>query len=146
MIKKAITRAYDILEARNWDTVYWAIDLHGVCLKSNYQNGGYTFENDDVLKGLRAISERPESKIILWSSCHKAEQPAIIAFMAEHGVTVHYFNENPEVEDTSTGNFTDKFYFSILLDDKAGFDPETDWKEIIQTLLWMPCISSQVNL
>jgi hypothetical protein len=45
----------------------------------------------------------------------------------EHGIMPQYFNENTAVENTATGNFSSKFYFSVLLDDKAGFNPETDW-------------------
>ena len=30
--------------------------------------------------------------------------------------------------------FEKKFYFNILLDDKAGFDPETDWSVIKEYL------------
>lgn len=135
MLSTAIRRAYATMNERNWDTVYWAIDLHGVCLESNYENGGYTFINDMVLPGLLAISKRPESKIILWSSCHEHEQPAILAFMEEHGVKIHDFNKNPEVQNTKTGNFDTKFYFSVLLDDKAGFEPETDWDVIVDTLV-----------
>lgn len=134
MIIKAIERAYTVMHERNWDTVYWAIDLHGVCFASTYEQGGYAFINDSALAALRAISARPESKIILWSSCHAAEQSDIMAFFAENSINVSYFNENPEVVSTKTGDFTKKFYFSVLLDDKAGFDPDYDWAAITNFL------------
>lgn len=128
MIIKAIERAYAVMEERNWDTVYWAIDLHGVCFPSTYEQGSYKFVNHYAREALQRISARPESRIILWSSCHPSEQADIIKFFAEQGVRVSYFNENPEVSNTHTGDFTKKFYFSVLLDDKAGFDPEVDWE------------------
>jgi hypothetical protein len=131
MIGKAIDRAFQTMIERNWNKIYWAIDLHGVCLKSNYENGGYTFINDKVLPGLLTIQSVPESRIILWSSCHDHEKPAIVEFFDSHGIQVHHFNENPEEKSTKTGCFDQKFYFSILLDDKAGFDPDTDWDELI---------------
>lgn len=131
MIIKAIRRAYEIKKQRGWDKVYWAIDLHGVCLKSNYENGGYEFINEDAIYGLQAISNANENRLILWSSCYQKEQLKIIDFMEDHAILVDHFNCNPEERNTKTGCFEDKFYFSILLDDKAGFDPETDWKEII---------------
>lgn len=134
MITNAILRAYQTMRARNWDTVYWAIDLHGVCFPSNYQQGDYTFINETCKEALRAISARPESRIILWSSCHAVEQKAIMEFFGLHGIKVHYFNQNPEVEDTKTGCFAKKFYFSVLLDDKAGFDPEQDWEEVLRLM------------
>jgi hypothetical protein len=134
MIAKAIQRAYKTMRERNWDTVYWAIDLHGVCLKSNYDNGGYTWINDATVAGLLAISMRPESKIILWSSCHDHEKQAIIDFFAQHGIKVAHFNTNPDEQNTKTGCFDQKFYFSVLLDDKAGFDPDVDWYGVINAL------------
>lgn len=130
MIIKAIERAYAVMRERNWDTVYWAIDLHGVCFPSTYEQGGYKFVNADAKEALQRISARPESRIILWSSCHPNEQADIMAFFAEEGVAVSYFNENPEVSNTRTGDFTKKFYFSVLLDDKAGFDPAVDWAHV----------------
>jgi len=134
MIHTAIARAYQIMDERNWDTIYWAIDLHGVCLKSNYENGGYSFINNAAVQGLQAISARKENKIILWSSCHDHEKKAIIDFMWLHGINVRYFNENPDEKNTKTGCFDQKFYFSVLLDDKAGFNPETDWYAVINQL------------
>ena len=51
-----------------------------------------------------------------------------------HDIYSWEFNFNPTIENTQTGCFDDKFYFSILLDDKAGFDPDTDWKLIYEYL------------
>jgi len=135
MIIDAIKRAYKTARERGWDSVYWAIDLHGVCFPSNYARGSYEFIHDGVIHGLRAISLRPESKIILWSSAHPNEHADIIDFFQlEHGIRICYFNENPEIKSTATGNFEKKFYFSVLLDDKAGFDPHTDWQLITDYL------------
>lgn len=47
---------------------------------------------------------------------------------------VAYFNVNLDCQNTLTGDFTRKFYYDILLDDKAGFEPEKDWKEIYKML------------
>ena len=133
MISRAIARAYQILNERNWDTVYWAVDLHGTVLKANYENGGYEFINSAAARALKYISTRPESKIILWSSLHDEEWDKVVAFLKEAGVVVHYCNENPEVPNTDTGNFSSKFYFSILVDDKAGFSPN-EWDEVAKAV------------
>ena len=133
-IIKAIKRALRISVERNEPLIYWAVDLHGVVFRSNYEQGGYTFTTPKAVEALRAISAVPDYRLIIWSSCHPEEYPAIISFLAQHGIVVDYFNENPEVENTPSGNFEKKFYFSILLDDKAGFDPDTDWEEILGLL------------
>lgn len=130
-IIKAIKRAMRVAVERNEPLIYWAVDLHGVVFRSNYEQGSYAFTTPKAIEALRLISQEPDNRLILWSSCHPAEYPAIIGFLEQHGIKVDYFNENPEIENTPSGNFEKKFYFSILLDDKAGFDPETDWDEIL---------------
>ena len=132
MIVKAVERAYKVMAERNWDTVYWAVDLHGVCLHSNYATGGYQWINEDVPRVLKLLSDRPETKIVLWSSVYPDEKSDIIGFFNDHGIMVWDFNGNAGEPNTKVSCFEEKFYFSILLDDKAGFDPETDWKVIEQ--------------
>jgi hypothetical protein len=127
MIQRAITRAYQTMADRNWNTIYWAIDLHGTCLKSNYKSTDFEFVNQECIDALRFISSLPETSIIIWSSCHDRDIDKVWTMFKEHGIIPHYFNENTAVENTATGNFSSKFYFSVLLDDKAGFNPETDW-------------------
>ena len=133
-IIKAIKRAYQIKKERNWDTIYWCIDLHGVCLKSNYKNGEYEWINVDALECLQLISSLSESKIILWSSCYKSDKVLIKKLFELNDIKVLSFNSNKEVQNTNTGNFNEKFYFSVILDDKAGFDPDIDWREIYEYL------------
>lgn len=133
MITKAINRAYKLLETRD-DTIFWCIDLHGVCLASNYISNEYAFINEECLEALRLISNDKVSKVILWSSCYPSEYEHIINFFNQNDIRVDYFNENPLCWNTEYGNFDKKFYFSILLDDKAGFDPSVNWQEIIEFL------------
>lgn len=133
-IAKAIHRAYDVLREREWNTIYWAIDLHGVCMTSNYKSGVHEFISQQAIDVLKIISDRPESKIILWSSVHDDQKGDIVREFARHGIVVSGFNFNQYEGNTRTGCFDEKFYFSILLDDKAGFDPETDWLEVLVAL------------
>ena len=136
-ISTAITRAYEVMHLRNWDTIYWAVDLHGVCMKSNYEEGVHEFISQDAVDTLRLISSLPESKIILWSSAYDDQKPAIIEAFAREKIEIFDFNQNLEAADTKTGCFQEKFYFSILLDDKAGFEPETDWAVVHATMIRM---------
>lgn len=134
MIAKAIARAYKTMRERNWDTIYWAIDLHGVCMTSNYEEGKHEFVHDFAVDTLRVISDLSESRIILWSSVHEDQKAPIIKAFADKGIKVSGFNHNPHEANTKTGCFDEKFYFSVLLDDKAGFDPMTDWCEVRRAL------------
>lgn len=133
-IIKAVERAYSLLQERNWDTIYWAIDLHGTCIKSNYVSGEYEWINEDALKCLQLISNLKETKIIIWSSLYRSEKFKIWVWLSEQGIEILNFNSNDSIKNTETGCFDKKFYFSVLLDDKAGFDPDTDWKLIYEYL------------
>ena len=129
MILRAVKNAYD-KHSEKYPHIFWKIDLHGVCLRSSYQSGEYEWINDQVVPALKEIMKCPHSKIILWSSCYDHEQQKIIEFFNKSGVRVDFFNENPMFANTEYGCFDQKFYFSILIDDKAGFDPDTEWKMI----------------
>lgn len=132
---KVIDKAYSQLEERKWNTIYWCIDLHGTVFKSNYVSQKYEFINDSVLKTLKLISSLPESRIILWSSCYYNEQNKIIRFFRQNKISIFDFNENIDIENTETGMFEEKFYFSIGIDDKFGFEPEIDWDLIYEYLI-----------
>lgn len=131
---RAINRAYNVMKERNWDTVYWAVDLHGTVIESNYESGTYSYISEDAKEALRAISALPETKLILWSSMNGFDQANIMALFKSDGINVDWFNQNPAIENTGTGCFDQKFYFSVLVDDKAGFDP-SDWAEVKATTL-----------
>jgi len=130
MIYEAIIRAYKLMRERRWDTIYWAIDLHGVCMRSNYKTGEHEFLSQEAVDTLKMISDRPESKIILWSSVHEDQKVPIINMFEDRGIMIHHFNKNPYEVSTSVSCFDEKFYFSVLLDDKAGFNPEKDWMAV----------------
>lgn len=130
-ISRAIKRAYSIMRERNWDTVYWAVDLHDTVLRANYETGGYEWISADAHNALRAITSLPETKLIIWSSVHDADKQGVLDFFKHQGIEVFGFNENPDVPNTVTGNFDQKFYFSVLVDDKAGFNYE-EWPFVQQ--------------
>jgi hypothetical protein len=70
----------------------------------------------------------------MWTSSFIEVQEEALEFFDSHDIYFDYGNQNPEVWNTKTGCFDQKFYFSVLLDDKAGFDFDTDWKLIYEYL------------
>jgi hypothetical protein len=50
------------------------------------------------------------------------------------GLKFHHFNVNPGCPSNDLCDFKKKLYFNFLLDDKAGFDPHNDWREIYDVL------------
>ena len=56
----------------------------------------------------------------------------IFVNIKKDGIEFSYINENPEVAGkTEWGDFDTKMYANVLLDDKAGFDPEEDWHALL---------------
>ena len=134
-IIKAISTAMRKRQERGYDYLYWCIDIHGVILTPTYN-----LNNDGAdiygvaLDALQTISADPINKIILWSSSHEAPFNKVVEDLKKLGIRVDYINKNPECPSTELCDFTKKFYFDILLDDKAGFEPNEDW-EIINNFL-----------
>lgn len=58
---------------------------------------------------------------------------AIADVLKRYDLKFHYINSNPECPSTELCDFSEKFYFNVLLDDKAAF-VEKDW-ETIKTFL-----------
>ncbi len=133
-----VDRAFEKMKERKWDCIYFAIDIHGVILKSNYKKGHYFEYYSGAEEVLRYLSTRDDIKLIMFSSSHKAYTEGLIGDMLEKHIYFDYVNENPEVETNELSDFETKFYFDVLLDDKAGFDPSTDWKRLLDTLAKHP--------
>ena len=138
MIEDAIYRAFKSAKNKNWNVIYFAIDLHETCLVANYGKGSYKWISNTAREVLKKISDRKDCKIILWSSVYADEESDIIKFFNEAGINVLAFNNNPEVKNTASGNFDTKFYFNILIDDKAGFNWQEDWDRISEYLKFYP--------
>lgn len=131
MILKSIETAYKNFKERNFDKIYWCIDLHGTCLKNTYNETEFVWINQDVVEALKLISSRKECALIIWSSSHEKYISNVNDFFKKHNIQIDYINQNPEVENTKTGCFDKKFYLSIGVDDKFGFVPEVEWNDII---------------
>lgn len=134
MISNSILNAYKLAKQRNWTNLYWAIDIHGTILVPNYSKEipiEFYKNAEDIL---RKISNRKDSTLILYTCSHPEEIVQYLEFFKNKGINFKYVNSNPEVPDNAYGYFKEKFYFNILLEDKAGFDPTIDWDTINETL------------
>lgn len=141
MIKYAILNAFQKKEQRGWEKyprMYVAIDLHDVIIPGTYtrNNDGRKFYPfaEEVLQWL---TNREDMCIILYTSSHQDAINDILAWLDKSGIKFDYVNENPECPNTELCDFTKsgKWYFDILLEDKAGFVGTWGWLEIKKTLL-----------
>ena len=131
MITRAIENCFKNAKSRGWVKTYWAFDIHSTILKPNYRR-------DDIAKEfypcavevLQALAKRKEIVKILYTCSYPHEIDQYLEHFKAHGIHFDYVNENPDVANGGYGYYEDKIYFNVLFDDKAGFDGETDWKEI----------------
>jgi len=134
MLLKSINDSFALAERKKWDRVYWAIDIHGTIVKPTYSNE----QNDSFYTGalavLHELSNRPDICLILYSCSYPDKIEYYINKFKKLGIVFDYVNCNPEVKDNDYSSYKEKFYFNVILDDKAGFDPETDWSVVQEGL------------
>ncbi len=132
MITNAVKGAYRKMHDRNWDKIYYLVDLHETVFCNNYDGIAYTFY-PDALIGLQYLSSLPETRIILWSSVYEEDKKTYVDLLKDHDIRVDAFNINPFEKNTKVGCFDEKPYFSVVIDDKAGFIT-SDWIKIMETV------------
>lgn len=123
-----IDRTYKEMARRNWDTIYVCVDVHDVILEGKYNrlNVGAAYM-PNAIRVLKHWTHKPDVRLILWSCSHEDATSSVLAGLEAEGVKFDFINENPECPDNDLCSFGKKFYSNIILDDKAGFEGETDW-------------------
>lgn len=137
-IRKAFEAAFVRMREKNWEKIYVAVDIHDTILRACYDDEE-TYDYLPLAKEtLRMMSLREDVCLILWSSCHRDKLAEYARHFLDDGIRFDYVNENPEVENTRLQNFEEKLYMNVGLDDKFGFDAETDWEVISGVLADYP--------
>ena len=132
-ISEVLNNQLDLMDERDWDRIYVAVDLHDTMMPATYSNeryGNYLLY-DNCMEVLQWMSNCANIRLILYTSSH-GDQKADFMHNVYHkyGIGFDYHNGNPEVNNTETGDFSEKFYYNLMLDDKAGLDPLTDWLDL----------------
>lgn len=134
---------------RNYKYFYLTIDIHGTLF---YPTKGTEISQDGserILKiddneyveiypwaipTLQILTQTDSCKIILWTSSKSDKIEVYQKFLEKNNVKIAYINENPDFIGNEYSDFSRKFCFDLLLDDKAGFDPENDWQELYKLI------------
>ena len=128
-----IERSFKLKDERNWDTIYVAADLHSTIIKPYYND---TIEfYPDAIEVIKWFNNRSDFQVILWTSSYEFEITAFLIEAHKKGIKFDFVNSNPLEQNSKKGCFTRKFYFNILLEDRAGFVGETDWTLIKNELI-----------
>ena len=80
------------------------------------------------------MTKRGDIALILWTSTHREDIDKYLDVFAKNGIVFDFININTAEKDNSLSCFREKTYFNVGLDDKFGFEPETDWKLILEHL------------
>jgi len=123
-----IERTFNDKQRRGWTRISICVDVHDVILEGKYNrfNTGASYM-PNALNVLRNWSKRDDICLILWSSSHTDSLTKVCDDLLKQGIKFDHINSNPECPNTDLCDFSKKFYFNILLDDKAGFEGATDW-------------------
>lgn len=133
-IIKAFKTASEKKLVKHWDKNYILVDIHATILKPSYYNKE-TFEFYPYAKEvLKLLSDNKEYSLILWTSTYRDKIEMYLEEFSKHGISFDYINVNTDEANTDIGCFDEKTYFDVGLDDKFGFEPETDWELIFDYL------------
>ena len=128
MILESIKTSFEEKEQRGWDSLYYYFDIHGTILVPDYDNTTLEFY-PFAKEALQLIANYPSIVIGLYTCSYPKEIARYVKFFKENNINFRYVNKNPEVANTRLGCFTDKLYFNVLFEDKAGFRPY-QWEEV----------------
>ncbi len=135
MITRAIENCMRLAREKKWQKTYWAFDIHGTLLRPNFKKGEISREfYPHALEVMRNLNKRKDIVKIMYTCSYPDEIRQYIEFFAGYGIHFDYINTNPEITDGAYGYYKDKFYFNVLMDDKAGFDGEQDWEKIMSVM------------
>jgi hypothetical protein len=131
MITRGIENCLRHAKEKGWAKTYWAFDIHGTIVKPNFRRDEISREfYPGAVEVMKKLNSHKEIVKILYTCSYPAEITQYLEYFAQHGIHFDYVNQNPEIGDGGYGYYQNKFYFNVLMDDKAGFDGETDWLEI----------------
>ena len=132
-IVKTFEKAFETAKKKGWNMSYIGCDIHETILKPTWSKELSTEYYSYSKEVLKLLSNREDICLILWSCSVLENNKKYQDFFKKDGIIFDYINENP-IPATEYADFKTKLYFSVILDDKAGFDPEEDWLELYKYL------------
>lgn len=138
MITRAIANCFSNARLKGWNKTYWAFDIHGTILKPTFRSGVVSTEFYPYAKEVMQLISRQSNIVrILYTCSYPQEIADYVRYFEDQGIHFDYVNENPDICAGAYGHYERKFYFNVLFEDKSGFDPLTDWKEVYHLLISM---------
>ena len=134
-IEKSFDGAFKRMKDRNWEKIYVLVDIHDTVFEACYhekeEHKWYPFAKE----ALDIMSHAQQISLILWTSTYENIINDYVEYFKTNGIRFDYINRNTETENTSLSCFDEKTYFNVGIDDKFGFEAETDWEIIYNYLV-----------
>ena len=134
-IEKSFDGAFKRMKDRNWEKIYVLVDIHDTVFEACYhekeEHKWYPFAKE----ALEIMSHAQQISLILWTSTYENAINDYVEYFKINGIRFDYINRNTETENTSLSCFDEKTYFNVGIDDKFGFEAETDWEIIYNYLV-----------
>ena len=134
-IVKSFDAAFKRMKERNWEKIYVLVDIHDTvfeaCDHDKEEHKWYPYAK----KALDIMAHSQQISLILWTSTYNNVINEYLEYFKENGIRFDFVNVNTETENTSLSCFDEKTYFNVGIDDKFGFEAETDWEIIYNYLV-----------
>lgn len=129
---KLFKKNFELLETKYGpeDKMYVKVDIHETIMRPTHTVEMSTEFYPHALKALKFMSEHPRICLIIWTSTLPETTLKYVELFKKHDINFDYVNSNPEIASTEYADFSTKFFMNVLLDDKAGFNAETDWEPL----------------
>jgi len=134
-IEKSFDNALKRMKDRNWEHIYVLVDIHDTIFEACYHekenHKWYPFAKE----ALQIMSYARNISLILWTSSHKESINEYLEYFKANSISFDMVNSNSETQNNELSCFDEKTYFNVGIDDKFGFDAETDWEILYNYLV-----------
>ena len=124
-------KAFSLMSERNWDYIAVAVDLHGTVFVPTYSETLAKEFYPHAEETLQLMSDHPKCLLYMYTCSHFRDRVNTSFYLKQRGIDMeieaHPVMDQMGIKNSKFQDFVDKPYFNVLLDDKAGFDPNRDW-------------------
>lgn len=134
-IVKSFDAALKRMKEHNWEKIYVLVDIHDTVFEACYHDKEERKWYPYAKKALDIMTHSQQISLILWTSTYNNVINEYLEYFKENDIRFDFVNVNTETENTSLSCFDEKTYFNVGIDDKFGFEAETDWEIIYNYLV-----------
>ena len=134
-IRNSFDRAFARMHRRNWEHIYVLVDIHDTIFEACYHEKEEHKWYPYAKEALELMSYASNICLILWTSTHRKDLVEYNDFFVNNHIMFDFININPETKNNDLSCFDEKTYFNVGIDDKFGFDAETDWETVYNYLV-----------